>query len=261
MIRPVGIRSGAALMAGALLLAACDVGSVAMWPWVGTEEVAETEVDPNAPPPPPPPINPVDPLDPATLPEPETIPNPGGNPGAPEAGTPFAEAPVNETIPISDTIPPVSADTGQPVDMPPPVEEPGLPGQPVPADPAPADPAPADPAPAPEPARPAFLYFASGSLEPGSGTGSAETAALVPDMAFPIKDAPAFPQSQVYRFGGGVKGGDQCDVRNFTAPWRDNFCENRSTTATTPFCTRTGVHLGQDIRVGTPEGCKVERST
>ena len=68
-------------------------------------------------------------------------------------------------------------------------------------------------------------------------------------------------QTQVYRYGGGVKGGDQCDVRNFTAPWRDNYCETRTTTNKTPWCAKTGVHLGQDIRVGTPDGCKAERST
>jgi murein DD-endopeptidase MepM/ murein hydrolase activator NlpD len=84
---------------------------------------------------------------------------------------------------------------------------------------------------------------------------------FVPDLTFPIKDAPSFAQSQVYRYGGGVKGGDQCDPRNFTAPWRDNYCENRTTTSTTPWCARKGVHLGQDIRVGTPEGCRAERST
>ncbi|MBI1340726.1 peptidoglycan DD-metalloendopeptidase family protein [bacterium] len=84
---------------------------------------------------------------------------------------------------------------------------------------------------------------------------------FAPDMAFPIKDAPSFPQSQVYRFGGGVKGGDQCDPRNFTAPWRDNYCEKRGTSSTTPWCPVGGVHLGQDIRVGTPEGCNAERRT
>ena len=89
---------------------------------------------------------------------------------------------------------------------------------------------------------------------------STEMSVLVPDMLFPIKNAPAVAQTQVYRWGGGIKGGDQCDTRNFTAPWRDNYCESRSTTNTTPWCAKTGVHLGQDIRVGTPEGCKAERA-
>jgi hypothetical protein len=83
---------------------------------------------------------------------------------------------------------------------------------------------------------------------------------LVPDMLFPIKSAPAVAQTQVYRWGGGVKGGDQCDTRNFVAPWRDNYCETRSS-GSTPWCSKSGVHLGQDIRVGTPEGCKAERTT
>jgi hypothetical protein len=108
--------------------------------------------------------------------------------------------------------------------------------------------------------QPSFYYFSPGSLEAGSGSGTADATVLVPDMVFPIKIAPSYPQSQVYRFGGGVKGGDQCDARNFAAPWRDNFCENRTTENTTVYCQRKGVHLGQDIRVGTPEGCRAERS-
>jgi hypothetical protein len=79
-------------------------------------------------------------------------------------------------------------------------------------------------------------------------------------MTFPIKDAPSYPQSQVYRYGGSVKGGDQCDPRNFSAPWRDTYSETRSVTATTPWCPSKGVHLGQDIRVGTPDGCKAEKA-
>jgi len=80
-------------------------------------------------------------------------------------------------------------------------------------------------------------------------------------MQFPIKSAPAVAQTQVYRWGGGIKGGDQCDVRNFTAPWRDNYRESRSTTNSTPWLPKTGVHLGQDIRVGMPDGCKLEVKT
>jgi hypothetical protein len=269
----------AVLAAASFALAACDAGSVVMWPWVEIEtKTAEAETDPNAPPPPPP-MEAVDPLDPENLPEPETVPNPGGNAGAPDAGTPSDDSrPVNEAIPISDTTPPVSAETGQPVVLPPaPTDDvsPGTtpvadPGQPAPIDPStpgetlpPTEPTPIPeperPEPTPTPTAPSFFYYPPGKLEAKSGTGSLEIAALVPDMQFPIKDAPSFPQSQVYRYGGGVKGGDQCDARNFTAPWRDNYCETRTTTNTTPWCPAKGVHLGQDIRVGTPEGCVAER--
>jgi hypothetical protein len=163
-------------------------------------------------------------------------------------GTPFEDKPENPNVPVPDE-PPVSEETGKPVpELPPPTEEP-----------KPADPAPTPSTPAPAVA--SFYFFKGGNLAPASGVGTKEDAVLVPDMLFPIKDAPAVAQTQVYRYGGGIKGGDQCDVRNFKAPWRDNYCETRSTTNKTPWCTATGVHLGQDIRVGTPEGCKAERAT
>ncbi len=107
---------------------------------------------------------------------------------------------------------------------------------------------------------PAFSYYPPGDLEPNSGLGAKDSTIYVPDMVFPIQQARAYPQSQVYRYGGGIGGGDQCDPRNFTASWRDNFCENRSSTTTSPYCPSAGVHVGQDIRVGTPEGCRAERS-
>jgi len=254
----------AALLAGAaLVLGACDAGSIVLWPWVETakDDGTGTEVATRGEIPPPPPTIPVDPLHPDANPAPaETVPNPGANAGAPSDGTPFENKPENPAIPISDTTAPVSAETGQPLPpLPVPTEEPA-PTPETPATPGPSPtPEPGSTTPAPAPSTPSFYFFRASNLEPASGLGANETAALVPDMAFPIKSAPAFPQSQVYRYGGGVKGGDQCDKRNFQAPWRDNYCESRSTTATTPWCASTGVHLGQDIRVGTPEGCTAER--
>ncbi len=115
-----------------------------------------------------------------------------------------------------------------------------------------------DAAPAPEPV---FRYYAPGQLAPGSGTGAPEQIVHVPDMVFPIRSAPAYPQSMVWNFGGGVKGGDECDPRNFEDPWRDNFCETRSSDRNTPYCPRNRVHQGQDIRVGTPEECRILRNT
>jgi hypothetical protein len=253
-----------ALLAGAaIVLGACDAGKIILWPWVEKDTTTTTEVADNADIPPPPPTTPVDPLHPDATPTPapaETIPNPDANAGAPADGTPFVDKPENPSIPVSDSTPPVSAETGEPLPaLPVPTEEPAEPAPEAPATPAPATPD--TPAPTPAPVTPTFYYFRPGNLEPASGLGAPETEALVPDMAFPIKTAPAFLQSQVYRYGGGVKGGDQCDKRNFSAPWRDNYCENRTTTATTPWCQSKGVHLGQDIRVGTPEGCTAERKT
>jgi hypothetical protein len=259
---------GAAMLA----LAACDVGKVVLFPWV-----EETKTDPAAagrpdgPPPPPPPTTPVNPLDPDRLPEAPTVVNPAANTGAPEGGTPFVDKPENTAIPISDASTPVNAETGQPVKpLPPPADTPSGPnagtGEPTapaptstPAGPPPGPPPPTDPV-NPIVFTPTFRYFAPSVLEPGSGIGSTEISALVPDMTFPIKDAPSYPQSQVYRYGGSVKGGDQCDPRNFSAPWRDTYCETRAVAATTPWCPSKGVHLGQDIRVGTPDGCKAEKA-
>ncbi|NQY12478.1 MAG: peptidoglycan DD-metalloendopeptidase family protein [Henriciella sp.] len=73
-------------------------------------------------------------------------------------------------------------------------------------------------------------------------------------MVFPIKSAPTFLNSQVYRFGGGV-GGDQCDPSNYSMPWRDNFCETRTSNRTTPLCSVNKVHQGQDLRTGTAAEC------
>lgn len=282
-----------AAFSGLLALAACDkVKAVAGFPWL--EANSPTPVASNEPPAPPPPTAPVNPLDPTATDTPasgpsavpETVPNPNANPGAPVQGTPFDEKPVNNSIPISDDSKPVGED-GLPVTLPPPPSEPSgpNPGAEPSASPTPAPspssstsasptlspsaPAstspPASPSPSATPSAPTpakFFYFRPSSLEPASGTGAKDAdKLLVPDMLFPIKSAPTFAQSQVYRYGGSVKGGDQCDVRNFQAPWRDNYCEKRSVTAGTPWCPVKGVHLGQDLRVGTPEGCKLEKAT
>ncbi len=248
------IRAGLVAIAFAVV-SACDAGTYVLWPWV--EEVDETEQSegPRTPPPPPP-LEPVDPLDPDAVDEPdevaevpETVPNPNANVGAPEDGTPFEETPENEAIPISDSTPTVPVEDQEPAD-------PGTPDEDQSDDQT--DP----PAPPPQPViEPSFQYYEAGNLEPRSGTGSADETVFVPDLLFPIREAAAHPQSQVYRFGGGVKGGDQCDARNFTAPWRDNYCESRSRTTTTPYCEEVGIHLGQDIRVGDRAGCLAERST
>lgn len=111
----------------------------------------------------------------------------------------------------------------------------------------------------PEPLPVAFTYHAPGALLPGSGDGQTEQIVHAPDMVFPIKDAPAYLQSQVFTFGGGVGGGDQCDARNYAYPWRDNFCETRTSNRNSPFCPTSRIHQGQDIRVGTAADCNALR--
>lgn len=250
------MRMGAAALAGVVMLGACDNGSVLLWPWVDIAAREQPAPADASSPPPPPPLVPDSGSNGSGPPPPDagSFPNPNANTGAPVDGTPFTDGqPENPAIDTGDGAPLESAETGEP-----------LPPLPVPTEEASNTPGPTAPVetPAtPAPVTPSFYFFRSGNLAPASGTGSTEMAVLVPDMMFPIKDAPAVAQTQVYRWGGGVKGGDQCDTRNFTAPWRDNYCETRSTTNKTPWCEKTGVHLGQDIRVGTPDGCKAERAT
>ncbi|WOR14980.1 M23 family metallopeptidase [Hyphomonas sp. FCG-A18] len=182
-------------------------------------------------------------------------PTPPGAPGPPPPSEPVTD-PYNEGEP--DPTPPIEItepdpDPG-PADPEPdpvnPTPEPD-PEQPTP-DP---DPTPPAPEPEPEPLPIKFQYRPAGDLIPGSGTGTTNTTVYAPDITFPVKDAPAYLQSMVWRFGGGIGGGDQCDPRNYDYPWQDNFCEKRSRTRNTPLCPTNKVHQGQDIRVGTPEGC------
>ena len=112
----------------------------------------------------------------------------------------------------------------------------------------------------PEPLPIKFQYYAPGELTPGSGVGAPDDTVYAPGMIFPVKSAPAFPQSQVWRFGGGIGGGDQCDPQNFAVPWQDNFCEQRSKTRNTPLCPTNKVHQGQDIRIGSAADCNQLRS-
>lgn len=121
----------------------------------------------------------------------------------------------------------------------------------------PVDPVtPTEPEPAPEPV---FSYHAPGALLPGTGQGSIDQIVHAPDIVFPIAGTPAYLQSQVFTFGGGVGGGDQCDARNYAYPWRDNFCETRSANRGSPLCPAQKIHQGQDIRVGTPAQCNTLR--
>jgi hypothetical protein len=220
---------------------------------------------------------------------------PPGAPGPPPPGTPVDDpygdtgtsAPdtpedtgTTDTDPVSadDPVTPPDADVDVPDDTPA-----DVPPAPDPADapdagdtvadvtdPAddpvtpPADPTdtldtpPVDPVPPPEPEpipEPVFSYHAPGALLPGTGQGSIDQIVHAPDIVFPISGTPAYLQSQVFTFGGGVGGGDQCDARNYAYPWRDNFCETRSANRGSPLCPAPKIHQGQDIRVGTPAQC------
>lgn len=92
-----------------------------------------------------------------------------------------------------------------------------------------------------------FSYRPPGELVSGSGKGRVDTKVYAPGIRFPIESAPAFLNSQVWGNGGGSgPGGSQCDLVNFSYPWRDNYCESRSWTM--PLCPSGTGHQGQDIR-------------
>src|SRR5262245_59695623 len=96
-------------------------------------------------------------------------------------------------------------------------------------------------------ADPTVSFSAPGDLEPGSGTGLHETKIYFPSIRFPLENAPAYLNSQVYRPGGMNGGtGGQCTSVNYSYPWRDNYCEARSWAM--PLCPAGKGHQGQDIR-------------
>jgi murein DD-endopeptidase MepM/ murein hydrolase activator NlpD len=95
-----------------------------------------------------------------------------------------------------------------------------------------------------------FTYEPPGVLVSGSGSGRVDDNVYVPGMRFPVEVAPAYPNSQVWGVGGSRgTSGSQCDGRNYSYPWHDNFCESRSWTM--PLCPSGNGHQGQDIRPST----------
>jgi len=137
--------------------------------------------------------------------------------------------------------------------------------QPAPQDTTPTPPEPPAPTPQPEPtptppAAPinpvpggAFTYTPVGQLFPAdAGQGYGGTDVWAPNIRYPLKCGPSFPNSQVYNAGGQLPGGF-CDATNYQYPWHDNFCEKRSTKSQTSLIcpAYSKIHQGQDIRANT----------
>ncbi|WP_291201548.1 caspase family protein [Hyphomonas sp.] len=101
-----------------------------------------------------------------------------------------------------------------------------------------------------------FSFLPAGELIDGSGTGLADTTNWAPEIAFPIADHPAWLNSHIYSPGGGMSGGDQCDARNFAYPWRDTFCESRSSSRANTACPDPRSTSIVRIRAGTPALCR-----
>lgn len=130
----------------------------------------------------------------------------------------------------------------------------------------------------PENKSPDFTYYSPGSLVPGSGRRpdipGLSDYTVYARLRFPLKDAPAFANSQSFNNWGdcdftgrtprrlGRKGMSySCNVngrplvfdesagRNYSYPWRDNFCEHRNFDVGQ--CPAGQGHQGQDIRPST----------
>lgn len=96
-----------------------------------------------------------------------------------------------------------------------------------------------------------FSYNPPGKLQTG-GLGVTDATVYDPGIRFPIEQAPAYPNSQVWGHGGmNGPGGDQCDAADYSYPWSDDFCETRG--YSTPLCPSGTGHQGDDIRPGTCE--------
>ncbi len=240
------------IVVSALALAACDVVRV---PGDGRDAPTPAAPIPDGAPGPAPPSVPVtDPYNEGTDDDVTNV--PVSNPETPD--TPATD-PVDETPDDPDT--PIDNVTDVPVDTPdspdaPPIDDPD--DDTLILDPEEDDPTVSPAPPDPEPLPVKFEYYAPGDLIPGTGNGRIDNLIYAPNMVFPIKSAPTWPQSMVYRLGGAV-GGDQCDPANYDIPWRDNFCEKRTSTRNTPLCPTNKVHQGQDIRVGSAADCNALR--
>tara|TARA_R110002020_G_scaffold399971_1_gene609980 strand:- start:191795 stop:193012 length:1218 start_codon:yes stop_codon:yes gene_type:complete len=256
-------------------LAGCDF---IRFPGDGGPPPATPEPGPDIPegaPGPPPPATPVenpygetttDPADPADASE---TPNETETPATDPVSGEDAVIPPDTSVEVPTETPPTDTDvtpeTPAETDTPP-TDTPGTDSE-VPVDTPedtvtpPEDTAETPTEPVTPPVEPAFSYYAPGALLPGSGQGDIDQIVHAPGIVFPVKSAPAYLQSQVFTFGGGIGGGDQCDPRNFAYPWRDNFCETRSANRGSPYCPAQKIHQGQDIRVGTPAQCNTMRRT
>lgn len=96
-----------------------------------------------------------------------------------------------------------------------------------------------------------FTYHSPGRIFPGSGfrgaSGRADYTVYAP-MRFPLEEAPAYANSQIYTPRSG-KGRDTS--ASYAYPWRDNFCERRGFAVGQ--CPGGIGHQGQDLR---PAPCR-----
>ena len=85
---------------------------------------------------------------------------------------------------------------------------------------------------------PSFSYFGPGRIFPGSGfrgTGGRVDYTVFAPIRFPLAEAPAYANSQIYRERDRGRFRFKSSAResapsDYAYPWRDNFCERRGYT-------------------------------
>jgi hypothetical protein len=93
----------------------------------------------------------------------------------------------------------------------------------------------------PDAVSPSFTYHSPGRLLAGTsfrGTGGRPDSTVYSPIRFPLADAPAFANTQMFA--------SRNPAPNYGYPWRDNFCERRGFSVGQ--CPAGHGHQGQDIR-------------
>ena len=96
---------------------------------------------------------------------------------------------------------------------------------------------------------PAFSYRSPGRLLPGTGfrgQGGRADSTVYSQIRFPLAEAPAFVNSQMFQSRNRPLVANQDAPPNYSYPWRDNFCERRGFPVGQ--CPAGHGHQGQDIR-------------
>lgn len=96
---------------------------------------------------------------------------------------------------------------------------------------------------------PTFTYYGPGQLLPNTsfrGRGGQADYTVYSQIRFPVAEAPAYANSQMYERRNRSRTSDPNVSPNYSYPWRDNFCERRGFEVGQ--CPAGIGHQGQDIR-------------
>jgi murein DD-endopeptidase MepM/ murein hydrolase activator NlpD len=101
----------------------------------------------------------------------------------------------------------------------------------------------------PEKLSSSFSYYGPGQLLPGTtfrGRGGRTDYTVYSQIRFPLAEAPAFANSQMFQNRNRAPVPEPGVSPNYSYPWRDNFCERRGFEVGQ--CPAGVGHQGQDIR-------------